>query len=101
MTDHRVTVRFSESEIKALSQRAAALGVGKAEYIRFAVGVSIQQEKIEDKIGAAIDQLSSQIASFQAREAKLWKLLLRVQKAPEQALEALEKIIELHIGDDQ
>jgi len=101
MSERRVTVRFSESEIKALSYRAASVGVGKAEYIRFAVGVSIQQEKIEDKIGAAIDQLSSQIANFQAREAKLWKLLLRVQKAPDQALEALEKIIELHAGGEQ
>ncbi|HUX64328.1 hypothetical protein [Sulfuricella sp.] len=101
MTEPRVTVRFPESEIKALSQRAAALGVGKAEYIRFAVGASIQQEKIEDKIGTAIDQLSSQIANFQAREAKLWRLLLRFQNAPEKAVEMLEKIIELHAGVEQ
>lgn len=104
MSEPRVTVRFPESEIKALSQRAAALGVGKAEYIRFAVGASIQQEKIEDKIGAGLDQISEQIANFQTREAKLWKLLLLVQKSPDQvdhALETLEKIIAKHQGDDQ
>lgn len=100
MTENRITIRFSPAEIAALSSRAADLGIARAEYIRFAVGAAIRQEKIEDKISLAMDQLSSQILNFQAREAKIWKLLLRVQNAPEKAVETLEKIIEIHQGEE-
>lgn len=101
MSNPSVSLRLPPEELRALEQAAAQLGVSRSEYLRFALNVAFRQEKIEDKIGAGLDQLSSQIASFQAREAKLWTLLLRVQKAPEQALDALGKIIELHAGGEQ
>lgn len=98
MSNPSISLRLPPGELRSLEQAAAGLGMSKSEYLRLALGVTIRQEKIEEKLVAELDGIHEQIANFQAREAKLFKLLLRVQNAPESALSALEKIVELHAG---
>ena len=94
----RLTVRLDPTEARALASKAVDLGMTKADVARLALSTYLAQEKTMDKVQSSLDELESNLADrvqgIENKNKRAFKVLLRVLKAPSEAMETLDQIFD-------
>lgn len=96
MSESRLTVRFSDDEIRKIAKQAKALGMTRADVVRLAVEslfsthrTSAQLDEMRDQLREEVRQELNNLAEKSRRSTLL---LLKVLKAPTEAEVALENV---------